>query len=254
MKRIFLLLLALLLIALPALAEQRVFDEAGLLSASTESALEEAIQEIRSRYAFDVVVVTVPHTNNRDIQYFAADFYDYGGFGFNSTHDGILFIISSSTRKYYILNTGTAEGIFSDSVLYGIEDEVVPYLRQNRYDAAMTEFVSQVSRQMNLHTPLGRANALFPLLLIAGVAVALVTILIFKAQMKTVRRQSDASRYIRKGSFQLNRSQDIYLYTTTSRAMIQQPSSGSHGGGGHSGGGGFTGSSGTHHTGPGGGF
>lgn len=254
MKRFFWLLLALLLFALPALAEQRVFDEADLLTASTESALEEAIADIQSQYAFDVVIVTVPHTNNQEIQYFAADFYDYGGFGFNSTHDGILFIISSSTRKYYILNTGTGESIFSDSVLYEIEDEVVPYLRQNRYDDAMAEFVRQVSHRLNLHTPLGRANALFPLLLIAGVAVGLITILIFKAQMKTVRRQSNASRYIRKGSFQLNRSQDIYLYTSTSRAMIQQPSSGGHGGGGHGGGGGFTGSSGTHHTGHGGGF
>ncbi len=255
MKRFFLLLTALLLTALPALAEQRVFDEADLLSASTEKTLEEAIADIQRHYSFDVVVVTVPHTNNRDIQYFAADFYDYGGFGFNSTHDGILFIISSSTRKYYILNTGTAESIFSDSVLYGIEDEVVPHLRQNRYDSAMTAFVSQVSRRLNLHTPLGRANALFPMLLIAGVIVALITILIFKAQMKTVRRQSNASRYIRKGSFQLSRSQDIYLYTTTSRAMIQAPSSGGHGGGGHGGGGGgFTGSSGTHHSGHGGGF
>lgn len=252
MKRLLALLAALLLVSLHALAEQRVFDEAGLLSASAESRLEDAISGVRSKYSFDVVIATVPHTNGKEIQYFAADFYDYSGFGMNSTHDGILFLIVSSTRKYYILNTGVSEQIFDDSTLYGIEDEVVPFLRQNDYDGAMLRFVSEVDGCLERHTPLGRANAALPVLAAVGVAAALITALVFKAQMRTVRRKSSASDYIRKGSFRLTRSQDIYLYTTTTRTRIET-SSGSRGGG-HGGGGGFTGSSGTHHSGHGGSF
>ncbi|MBQ9263174.1 MAG: TPM domain-containing protein [Clostridia bacterium] len=252
MKKFLALFMVLWTLAVPALAEQRVFDEANLLSASTENRLEQAISDVASAYQFDVVIATVPHTNNRETKYFAADFYDYGSFGYNSTHDGILLLIVSSTRQYYILNTGIAEQIFSDSVLYDIEDDVVPYLRQNNYDAATLQFVAQVQSRLQLHTPLGRANALFPFLLAFGLIAALVTTLIFKAQMKTVRRQTSASRYIRQGSFQLNRMQDIYLYTTQSRVRIETSSGGGDNGGG--GGGGFTGSSGTHHSGHGGGF
>ena len=247
MKRLLALLTLFCLLSVPALAEQRVFDEADLLSSSTESALEKAIAAIQKDYQFDVVIAAVPHTNNMETKYFAADFYDYGGFGLNSTHDGILFLIVSSTRKYFILNTGVSEQIFSDAVLYDIEDEVIPHLKRNDYDGAMTEFVFQVRSRLNLHTPLGRANAAFPVLLAVGIGVALIVTLIFKAQMRTVRRQTDAARYIRQSH--LTRSQDIYLYTSMSRTRIETSS----GSGGH-GGGGFTGSSGTHHSGHGGSF
>ena len=252
MKRFLALLMILLCVALPAMAEQRVFDEAGVLSASTEEALEEMIDAIRKEFEFDVVVAAVPHTNNMEIHYFAADFYDYGGFGFHNTHDGILLLVSTSNRKYYILNTGVAERIFSDSALYAIEDDMLPFLRQSNYDSGAAAFVRGVQSRLTRFTPLGRANAVFPVLILAGLAVALITTLIFKRQMKTVRLQSSATRYIRQGSFSLTRIQDIYLYTTTTRTRIETSSgrSGGHGGG-H---GGFTGSSGTHHTGHGGSF
>ncbi len=251
MKRLIALLAVLLCIALPALAEQRVFDEADLLSASAESALEEAIDAIRRDYEFDVVVATVPHTNSMEIQYFAADFYDYSGFGFHSTHDGILLLISSSTRQYYILNTGVGERIFTDSVMYRMEDDFLPSLRRNDYAGAAAIFVRDVGDRLNRFTPFGRANAALPFLAGGGLLAALIASLIFKSQMKTVRRKTGADRYIRKGSFSLTRVQDVYLYTSTTRTRIETSSPSGRGGGG---GGGFTGSSGTHHTGHGGSF
>ena len=84
-----------------------------------------------------------------------------------------------------------------------------------------------------------------------GLLAALIASLIFKSQMKTVRRKTGADRYIRKGSFSLTRVQDVYLYTSTTRTRIETSSPSGRGGGG---GGGFTGSSGTHHTGHGGSF
>lgn len=253
MKRFFALLMVLLCVALPALAEQRVFDEAGVLSADTESALEKMIDAIREKFEFDVVVAMVPHTNGKEIHYFAADFYDYGGFGFHDSHDGILLLISTSSRAYYILNTGRGEKIFTDSAMYAIEDDMLPSLRLSNYNGGAVAFVRGVEKRLTNFTPLRRANAVFPILAIVGLAVALITALGFKRQMKTVRRQSSASRYIRKGSFQLTRAQDLYLYTTTTRTRIETPSSSGRSGG-HGGGGGFTGSSGTHHTGHGGHF
>ncbi len=260
-KKVFAFMAALLLLLAPCLAlassaesgAQRVFDEANLLSPSTEDQLEQAIDAIRRQFSFDVVVVTVPHTSGQEPRYFAADFYDYGGFGLNDTHDGILFLVVSSTRKYFMLNTGVSEQIFNDSALYAVEDEVVPRLRVNDYNGAASAFVDQVRSRLLLLTPGGRANAALPFLGGLGLAVSAITTLIMKAQMRTVRRKSNASQYVRRGSFQLSRSQDIYLYTTTTRTRIETSS----GGGGHGhggGGGGFTGSSGTHHSGHGGSF
>lgn len=261
-KRVCALLTALCLLFLPCLAlastadepVQRVFDEADLLSSSTEQSLEEAIDAIRRQFSFDVVVVTVPHTSGQEPKYFAADFYDYGGFGLNATHDGILLLIVSSTRKYFMLNTGVSEQVFDDSTLYGVEDEVVPYLRSNDYNGAASAFVNRVRARLLLLTPGGRANAALPFLGGLGLVSSVITTLIMKVQMRSVRRKSNASQYIRRGSFNLSRSQDIYLYTTTTRTRIETSSGNGGGHIGGSGSGGFTGSSGTHHSGHGGSF
>lgn len=50
-----------------------------------------------------------------------------------------------------------------------------------------------------------------------GLVVALIVTGTMKAQLKTVRHQAQAGQYIRQGSFQLFRSQDIYLYRNVTR-------------------------------------
>ena len=96
-----------------------------------------------------------------------------------------------------------------------------------------------------------------PIVLGAGLVVALIVVFILKGQMKTVRRKPDANSYVRDGSFQLTRAQDIYLYTTTTRRKIESDNNhGNHGSRGGSGGGSstFTSSSGNSYGGRGGSF
>ena len=250
MKRILILAFLLLLLTSPALAEQRVFDRAGLLSSATEARLEEEIAAIGREKAFEVVVATVPDTNGKRIEYFAADFYDYGGFGYTDSKDGILLLIVSSTRAYYMLNTGSAERIFGDSALDDIEEEMLPALRRNDYDAGAEAFVRVVGRTVAEYTPLNLTMRLLPLIVLGGLVIGGITVAMFRASMRMVRRQYSASKYVRQGSFRLTRAQDIYLYTTTQRVRIVTNNSR---GGGHSSGG-FHGSSGVHHTGRGGHF
>ena len=99
-----------------------------------------------------------------------------------------------------------------------------------------------------------------PMVLAVGLGVALIVVFILKGQMKTVRRKPDANSYVRDGSFQLTRAQDIYLYTTTTRRKIESDNNhgnhGSHGSHGGSGGGSstFTSNSGNSYGGRGGSF
>ena len=249
MKKFLLLLLLLLLATSPALAANRVIDDAGLLSPQQESQLEEAIAEIARQYQFDVVLLLKQNIGNQAPRYYAADYYDYGGYGYNSTKDGIMLLLVTGAgvgnRDYCILNTGLSESIFTDGVLYDIEEDILPYLSRSSYYTALQLFVSRVAERLHYmnRSPLERANALFPVLAVGGLIIALIVVFALKSQMKTVRRKKGAASYVREGSFQLTRVQDVYLYTTTHRQRIETNSSG----GGH-GGGGFTGSSGTHHT------
>ena len=252
MKKLLIFLALFLCVLFPASAEQRVFDEAKILSAAQQSELESAIESVRKTYDFDVVLATVPNTAGKDIRYFAADFYDYGDFGAGDQHDGIILLIATATRQYTVVNTGRGNRIFGESALDDVEDAIVPSLRQNQYSQAMHAFVQAVAARLEKCTPLGRANAALPFLVLIGAAVGLLSALILKGQMKSVRKKTSAHRYVRKGSFHLTRVQDVYLYTTTTRTRIET-SSGSRGGGSGSSGG-FTGSSGTFHTGRSGSF
>ncbi len=247
MKKILALLLLLLLLVTPALADgNRVIDDADVLSASDEATLEQAITLIREKYQFDVVLLTKTSIDGKTPRYYAGDYYDDRGFGYGDKHDGIILLLVTGSgvgnRDYTIVNTGRGEKIFDDDAMYELEDAMLPSLRASNFSAGMAKFVSGVEARLEYMTPKNRTTRAAVIIFGAGLVIGLIVALILKGQMKTVRRKINAQSYIRDGSFQLNRVQDIYLYTTTTRRKIETSSGGGHGGGG------FTGSSGTHHT------
>ena len=252
-----LLILLMLLMMCPAAPAEvnRVTDRANVLTATEEDQLEEAIAIIRDAYQFDVVLLTESSIGNQSTAYYSDLYYANGGFGYGDNHDGIMLLLVTGggvgNRDYFIMNTGRGEKIFTDSVMYVLEDNFLPYLRQSNYAGGLSRFVLDVQARLEAAKPLNRANSVLPFTLGGDTAVGLVVSLVLKGQMRTVRRKQNATSYVRDGSFQLTRAQDLYLYTTTVRHKIETQSSGGHGGG-HSGG--FTGSSGMHHTGHGGKF
>ena len=131
MKKFLALLLLLLLCVSPTLAEQpRVIDEADVLTANDEARLEQAIALIRQEHQFDVVLLTKTSIDGKVPRYYAADYYDYGGYGYNDTHDGIILLLvtgaSVGDRDYTIVMTGRGEKIFNYDVVYGIEEDILP--------------------------------------------------------------------------------------------------------------------------------
>ena len=253
-----LLILLMLLMMCPAAPADvnRVTDRANVLTATEEDQLEEAIAIIRDAYQFDVVLLTESSIGSQSTAYYSDLYYANGGFGYGENHDGIMLLLVTGggvgNRDYFIMNTGRGEKIFTDSVMYDMEDNFLPYLRQSNYAGGLSRFVLDVQARLEAAKPLNRANSVLPFTLGGGTAVGLVVSLVLKGQMRTVRRKQNATSYVRDGSFQLTRAQDLYLYTTTVRHKIETQSASGGRGGGHSGG--FTGSSGMHHTGHGGKF
>ncbi len=247
MKKILALLLLLLLFAAPALADgNRVIDEADVLTSNDENVLEQAIALIRDQYQFDVVLLTKTSIDGKVPRYYAADYYDYGGFGYGENHDGIILLLVTGAgvgdRDYTMVNTGRGEIVFNDEAMYEIEDDILPYLRASNYPTALARFLAGVEERLAYMTPRNRTMRAGAIMTAIGAVIGTIVALVLRGQMKTVRRKVGAKSYIRDGSFNLSRVQDIYLYTTTTRRKIETQSSGGHGGGG------FTGSSGTHHT------
>ena len=250
MKKALAVLLLLLLLVSPALAENsRVVDQTDVLTTEEEQKLSEYIAGIREKYKFDVLILTMDSIGDRQGDYYAADYFDNNGYGEGPNHDGVCFFYvregDRNENTVFFVKTGSGERIFDPDTDDEIAEQIRPYMRQKNYGGAFATYVLEVESRLGAHQPMNRANRMLPIFLLVGLLIGVMVALAFKSQMKIVRRKSGAMSYVRDGSFHLSRQQDIYLYTTTVRRRIETDSGRGSGGGSH---GSFTGSSGTHHT------
>ena len=72
----------------------RMVDDADLLDSGVATEFMYKLDEISERQMFDVVILTVNSLDGEDIQYFAADYYDYNAYGMGENDDGVMFVMS----------------------------------------------------------------------------------------------------------------------------------------------------------------
>lgn len=246
MKKLLIITCLLCLIALPALADtSRVVDDAGLLSHSEEAALQQKIDHIRNTYNMDVAIVTKDTIGYRAINVYAADYFENAGYGMGIRQDGLIFMIDMDQRDYFTATHGHAITVFTDYGLDQMHSKMVRYLSSGDYYTAFDRYLSSVEdyllyyqqngyaydvyRRSTPQKPLDRLLSMAPIVFIAAFVIGLIVSFSLKRQLKSVRKKQDATTYVQKGSFHLSRSQDIYLYTRTTRRKIET-SSGSYGG------------------------
>lgn len=240
MKKVFLVLCALLLSAGIAVcaSAQLLVDDADLLTTDEEAVLVEVLEETSDALGMDVVVVTVESLKGSTPRNYADDYYDYNGYN----QDGILLLVAMSERQWYISTSGAAIDRISNAEVDRIGDAVVPYLSSEAYLDGFLKYCEQVSHYAQYGGTV--ENASNPLIgwlvcIIIGVVAGFVTVLIMKAQLKSVRNQNTAASYVVHGSFGLTNSHDLFMFRNVTRTARPQNngthigSSGrSHGGGG----------------------
>ena len=115
-------------------------DDADILSNAEEVSLLNKLENISSKSKFDVAVVTVKNIDDRTMQEYTDDFYDYYGYGQNERNDGILLLVSMREREYHITTAGRCISIFTDARLKDIMRAIEPKLRNADYIGAFNEF------------------------------------------------------------------------------------------------------------------
>ena len=94
----------------------RVQDMAGLMTDSEEAKLNDILDELSIRQKMDVVVVTTNTLDEKTVQEYADDIYDYGNFGYGQDKDGILLLISlGEENDCYISTCGYGITAFTDA-------------------------------------------------------------------------------------------------------------------------------------------
>lgn len=229
------------LLATPVLAEESskvskdyVVDNADLLTQTEENELSEKLQDISDELQFDVVVVTTNSIGSKTATEYADDYFDYNGYGRGSNNDGALFLVDMGDRKWAISTSGYGIEAIVDSALDDMEEEIVPYLKSGDYDGAFNEFAdltydivndakngksysnsttSTTKNHKNIGTNLIVAFSI-------GAGISLIIILVYRSKLKPVKFQKEVKEYIVPGSFNLRRSDDVFLYFNITKVPI----------------------------------
>ena len=235
-------------------------DYADLLTDEEEAELLGELDQIQEDLNVDVVVVTVDSLEGKTPTAYADDFFDYNGYGQTDTHDGILFLISMSERKWAISTTGRGIYYFTDAGQAFMTDSFMSDISDGNYFEGFMQYAS-LSRDFIIQGQNGDPYDVGNMpkrfnWVVSGVEVVVCFVLAAlycmheKSKLITIRENVAANDYIRPGSMQLRVNKDHFVNEFVTCRVIPK-SSGSGGGGGSST---HVGSSGTSHGGSSGSF
>ena len=250
-KRILSLLLALMLCASLVVCASAVsydgddnlllIDSIALLSNEEYEALRSKLEEISHTYGAQVCVGTMETLNGEDIDIFVERWYDELGLGYGKDKAGVLLLVSLLDREYRILSNGFAADAISLSAIDNISNAIVSDLSDGNWADAFTVYAEKCEYYLDGHVngfPFKAGRNLI-IALVIGLAAAFIVTGIWKAQLKSVRKQNQANVYVKPGSLQLTQSGDYFLYRNVSKTQKQSSSSSSSGSSRNIGGGKF---------------
>lgn len=126
----------------------RIVDNAGVLSESGKTQMLEKIKTIAKKYKYDTVLVTSNNVEAGGYVAFADDFYDNNGYGFDSTHSGILFLIDFNNRRLYMSTAGEVINIINDNTIEAILDDISSAASDGDYDTTMLRFLDSYAKYL----------------------------------------------------------------------------------------------------------
>jgi uncharacterized protein len=155
--------------ATPALAQSappfppltgRVVDRADLLSAGTEAALTTKLEALERDTTDQVVVVTVPDLQGREIEDYGYQLGRAWGIGQSGKNNGVILLIARDERRVRIEVGYGLEPVLTDALsALIIHNEILPALREGSYDRGVTRGVDAIDAQLRLDPAEAAARA-----------------------------------------------------------------------------------------------
>ena len=245
-----------------------VVDNADAFTDSEEAALFEKITAIRTKYKFDVVILTTLSMNGKKAVDYTDDFFDYNGYGYGVDRDGVILMLclagGEGNRDVHISGRGSVgRNVFNSKYVLNFDNgpifkELKPLLSAGKYYDAEMKFLEMADERLGWYADDiangGTGKVPYPASVILkreliAVAVAMViaffVVSMFKKTMKTNRIRTSAENYEKPGSMRVTASNEYFVRKQVSRTAIPKnessDSSGDHtssSGASHSGGGG----------------
>ena len=217
-----------------------VVDNADLLTDDEESKLTSKLNTITEEHNANVVVLTVTDLEGKSAEAYADDYYDYNGY--KESDGGVLVLFKpgeDGERKLHITTHGTAIKEFSDStiedILYAMKDLLVAEDYYNAFNL-YADKCDEALKPATVHW------VWIPICFAIAFVLSLIISKIVASSLRPVRKQQNATNYVRKGSMVVTNGQDVFMYRNVRRTEISRDdddtsthtsSSGeTHGGGG----------------------
>jgi uncharacterized protein len=128
---------------------QYIYDNAHLLTAEEAAGLQGLASERGQESETAFIIITLDHTNGKDIVQYVEDFYDEYGPGYDQPYGNTAIIaIDMNERDVYLAGFKKAEQYLDDSRINLIREEITPNLSAGQYFDAFSTFINRANEYM----------------------------------------------------------------------------------------------------------
>ncbi len=135
----------------------RVVDDADIFSDEEEAALEARLAELRGELQKDIVIFTDSTTYGFTHAVYAADFYDFNGYGIGPEREGVCLMIcmDPSDRGWWCCCTGPETmGLYTEKIANQIDDLLYEYMVEGDYYEGVADWMENFRRLYVSGSPL----------------------------------------------------------------------------------------------------
>ena len=132
-------------------------DAANILSESTEKYILEHSAALAEATTAQIVVVTVPNLEGKDLESYATELFRSYGIGDKEKNNGLLMLLALEERQSRIEVGYGLEGALPDSKTGRFQDEyMIPYFKEDNFDEGILNgykaFFYEVAKEYNYDT------------------------------------------------------------------------------------------------------
>ena len=134
----------------------RIVDIADIFSDEEESSMEARLEELRGQLGKDIVVFTDISTYGLSRSVYAADFYDFNGYGIGDDREGVCLMIcmDPNDRGWWACCTGSETmGLYTETIANQIDDLLYEYMRAGDYGAGVADWIENFRRLYTTGSP-----------------------------------------------------------------------------------------------------
>lgn len=221
-----------------AVADQHIYDNAGLLVGTEAQELEAAAMQYSREEEVDFLFLTVNGMEGKDIVTFMGDFFDEWAVD-NNQENAVLLTIDIASREVFLSGFGTAETSLDDERIDLVLDRIFPELQAGDYGGAYEEMMAVSSEYMDYRPGVNPESIFLKTWFHAVVSLVLGGGIVGSMLYNSGGRVTTTPRtYFDGDNTQVTNREDRFRNKTVTRSKIPQNKGG---GGGGFGGGGMTG-------------